>query len=83
MFYTLHEISYSVGIVKLVAFHAFYQQNCDELEVKLQFFSLGEKLIFDKTGVQTLRYLNVLRFDITILKTWDMKISKFQNVCTW
>ena len=83
MFYTLHEISSSVGIVKLVAFYAFYQQSCDELGVKLQFFSFGKKLIFDKTGVQTLRYLNVLRFDITILKTWDMKISKFHNVWTW
>ena len=83
MFYTLHEISYSVSIVKLVAFHAFYQQNCDEVGVKLQFFSFDEKLIFDKTGVQTLCYLNVLRFDITILKTWDMKLIEFQNVCTW
>ena len=83
MFYTLHEIFHSVGIVKSVAFHAFYQQNCDELGVKLQFSSFGEKLIFDKTGVQTLRYLNALRFDITILKTWDMKLIKFQNVCTW
>ena len=69
MFCTLHKISYSVGIVKLIAFHAFHQQNCDEVGVKVQFFSFGEKLIFDKTGVQTLRYLNVLRFDITILKT--------------
>ena len=59
MFYTLHEISYSVGIVKLVAFYAYYQQNCDEVGLKLQFFSFGEKLIFDKTGVQTLRYLNI------------------------
>ena len=67
MFYTLHEISYSVGIVKLVAFHAFYPQNCDKLGVKLQFFSFGEKLIFDKSGVQTLRYLNALGFDITTL----------------
>ena len=83
MFYTLHEISHSVSIVKLVAFYAFYQQNCDEVGVKLQFFSFGEKLIFDKTGVQTLRYLNVLRFDIAILKTWDMKLIKFQNVYTW
>ena len=83
MLYTLHEISYSVGIVKLVAFHAFYLQKCDELGVKLQFSSFSEKLIFDKTGVQTLRYLNVLRFDITILKSWDMKISKIQNVCAW
>ena len=83
MFYTLHEISYSVSIVKLVAFYAFYQQNYDELGVKVQFFSFGEKLIFDKTGVQTLRCLNVLRFDITILKAWDMKLIKFQNVCTW
>ena len=83
MFCTLHEISYSVGIVKLVAFYAFSQQNCDEFRVKLQFFSFGEKLIFDKTGVQTLRCLNVLRFDITILKTWDMKLIEFQNVCTW
>ena len=84
MFCTLHEISYSVGIVKLVAFHAFYQQNCDEVGVKLQFFSFGEKLIFDKTaGVQTLRYLNVLRFYITILKTWSMKLIKFRNVCIW
>ena len=83
MFYTVHEISYSVGIVKLVAYHAFYQQNGDKLGAKLQFFSLGEKFIFDKTGVQTLRYLNVLRFDITILKTWDMKLIKSQNVCAW
>ena len=83
MFCTLHEISYSVSIVKLVTFYAFYQQICDEVGVKLQFSSFGEKLIFDKTGVQTLRYLNVLRFDITTLKTWDMKLSKFQNVCTW
>ena len=83
MFYTLDEISYSVSIVKLMAFHAFHQQNCDEVGVKVQFFSFGEKLIFDKTGVLTLRYLNVLRFDITILKTWDMKLIKFQNVCTW
>ena len=59
MFCTLHEISYSVGIVKLVAFYAYYQQNCDEVEVQLQFFSFGEKLIFDKTDVQTLRYLNI------------------------
>ena len=83
MFYTLHEISYLVSIVKLVAFYALYQQNGDELGVKVQFFSFGEKLIFDKTCVQTLHYLNVLHFDITILKTWDMKIIKFQNVCTW
>ena len=83
MFYTLHEISYSVSIVKLVAFYAFYQQNFDEVGVKVQFFSFGEKLIFDKTGVQTLRCLNVLRFDITILKTWHMKLNKFQTVCTW
>ena len=83
MFCTLHEISYSVSIVKLMAFHAFYLQNCDEVGVKVQFFSFGEKLIFDKTGVQTLRYLNVLRFDITILKTWDIKLIKFQNVFTW
>ena len=59
MFCTLHEISYSVGIVKLVAFYAYYQQNCDEAGVKLQFFSFGEKLVFDKTSVQTLRYLNI------------------------
>ena len=58
MFYTLHEISYSAGIVKLVAFYVLYQQKCDELGVKLQVFSFGEKLIFDKTGAQTLRYLN-------------------------
>ena len=83
MFCTLHEISYSVGIVKLMAFYAFYQQNCDEVGLKLQFFSFGEKLIFDKTGVQTLRCLNVLRFDITTLITWDMKLIKFQNVSTW
>ena len=83
MFCTLHEISYSVGIVKLMAFYVFYQQNCDEVGVKLQFFSFGKKLIFDKTGVQTLRCLNVLRFDITTLITWDMKLIKFLNVCTW
>ena len=83
MFCTLHEISYSVGIVKLMAFYAFYQQNCDEVGLKLQFFSFGKKLIFDKTGVQTLRCLNVLRFDITTLITWDMKLIKFQNVSTW
>ena len=77
MFCTLHEISYSVGIVKLMAFYVFYQQTCDEVGVKLQFFSFGEKLIFDKTGVQTLRCLNVLRFDITTLITWDMKLIKF------
>ena len=59
MFCTLHETSYSVGIVKLMAFYVFYQQNCDEVGVKLQFFSFGVKLIFDKTGVQTLRYLNI------------------------
>ena len=69
MFYTLHKISYSVGIVKLVAFYAFHQQSREELGVKLHFFSFGEKLIFEKIGVQTLCYLNVLRFDITILKT--------------
>ena len=83
MFCTLHETSYSVGIVKLMAFYAYYQQNCDEVGVKLQFFSFGEKLIFDKTGVQTLRCLNVLRFDITTLITWDMKLIKFLNVSTW
>ena len=83
MFYTLHEISYSVGIVKLMAFHAFHQQNCDEVGVKLQFSNFGEKLIFDKTGVQTLRCWKVLRFDITTLKTWDMKLIKFLNVSTW
>ena len=83
MFCTPHEISYSVGIVKLMAFYVFYQQICDENEVKLQFLSFGEKLIFDKTGVQTLRCLNVLRFDITTLITWDMKLIKFQNVSTW
>ena len=83
MFYTLHEISYSVSIVKLVAFHAFYQQNCDEVAVKLPLSSFDEKLIFDKTGVQTLRCLNVLRFDITTFKTWDMKLIEFQNVCAW
>ena len=83
MFCTLDEISYSVGNVKLVAFYVFYQQNCDEVGVKLQFFSFGEKLIFDKTGVQTLRCLDVLRFDITTLITWDMKLIKFLNVYTW
>ena len=83
MFCTLDEISYSVGIVKLMAFYAFYQQNCDENEIKLQFSSFGEKLVFDKTGVQTLRCLDVLRFDITTLKTWDMKLIEFQNVSTW
>ena len=83
MFCTLDEISYSVGIVKLMAFYVFYQQNCDEVGVKLQFFSFGEKLVFDKTGVQTLRCLDVLRFDITILITWDMKLIEFQNVSTW
>ena len=83
MFYTLDKISYSVGIIKLVAFYAFYQQKCEELEVTLQFFSFGEKLIFEKIGVQTLCFLNVLRFDITILKTWGMKLIKFQNVCMW
>ena len=83
MFCTLHEISYSVGIVKLMAFYAYYQQNCDEVGVKLQFFSFGKKLIFDKTGVQTLRCLDVLRFDITTLITWDMKLIKFLNVYTW
>ena len=83
MFYTQHEISYSVSIVKLVAFYAFYQQNCDEVGVNLPLLSFGEKLIFDKTGVQRLRCLDVLRFDITTLKTWDMKLIEFQNVCTW
>ena len=60
MFCTLDEISYSVGIVKLMAFYAYYQQNCDEVGVKLQFFSFGEKLVFDKTGVQTLQKLEIL-----------------------
>ena len=83
MFCTLHEISYSVGIVKLMAFYAYYQQNCYEVGVKLQFFSFGEKLVFDKTGVQTLRYLNIWRFDITIFKAWDMKLIKFLNISTW
>ena len=83
MFCTLHEISYSVGIVKLMAFYAFYQQNCNEVGVKLQFFSFGKKLVFDKTGVQTLRCLDVLRFDITTLITWDMKLIKFLNISTW
>ena len=83
MFCTLHEFSCSVGIVKLMAFYAFYQQKCYEVGVKLQFFNFGEKLVFDKTGVQTLRCLNVLRFDITTLITWDMKLIKFQNVSTW
>ena len=50
MFCTLHEISYSVGIVKLMAFYAYYQQNCDEVAVNLQFFSFDKKLIFDKTA---------------------------------
>ena len=59
MFCTLDEISYSVGNVKLMAFYAYYQQNCDEVGVKLQYFSFGEKLVFDKTGVQTLRSLNI------------------------
>ena len=54
MFCTLHEISYSVGIVKLVAFHAFHQQNWDELGVKLQFFNFDEKLLFEKIGVMSL-----------------------------
>ena len=80
---TVHEISYSVGIVKLVPFNVFYQQNCNELGVKLQFLSLGENLIFQEIGVQTLCYLNILRFDIEILKTCDMKLIKFQNVSTW
>ena len=83
MFYTLYEISYSVGIVKLMAFYAYHQQIATKLGVKLPLFSFGEKLIFNKTGVQTLRCLHVLRFDITTLKTWDMKLIKFQNVCTW
>ena len=83
MFCTLHEFSYSVGIVKLMAFYAFYQQNCNEVGVKLQFFSFGKKLVFDKTGVQTLRCLDVLRFDITTLITWDMKLIKFLNISTW
>ena len=83
MFCTLDEISYSVGIVKLMAFYVFYQQNCDEVGVKLPLLSFGEKLIFDKTGVQTLRCLDVLRFDITILITWDMKLIKILNVYTW
>ena len=83
MFCILHEISYSVGIVKLMAFYAFYQQNCDEVGVKLPLFSFGKKLIFDKTGVQTLPCLKVLRFDMTTLKTWDMKPNIFLNVSTW
>ena len=61
----------------------FISRIATNLGVKVQFFSFGEKLIFDKTGVQTLRCLDVLRFDITILKSWDMKLIKFQNVCTW
>ena len=82
MFYTVHEISYSVGIVKLVPFSVFHQQNCNELGVKLQFLSLGENLSFQEIGVQTLCYLNILCFDIEILKTRDMKLIKFQNVST-
>ena len=46
MFYTLHEISYSVSIVKLVAFYAFYQQNCDELGVKVRFVSLNGQVLW-------------------------------------
>ena len=33
-----------------------------KIEVKLQFFSFGEKLIFDKTGVQTLRLFERFAF---------------------
>ena len=83
MFQTLHEISYSVGIVTLVPFNVFNQHNCNELGVKLQFLSLGENLIFQKSGVQTLCYLNILRFDIEILKTCYMKLIKVQSVSTW
>ena len=66
MFYTLlvHEDSYSVGIVELVPFNVFNQQNCNKLGVKLQFFSFGEISIFQQIGVQTLCYLDILRFDI-------------------
>ena len=73
----LHKISYSVDIVKLVPFNVFYQQNCNGLGVKLQFLSFGENLIFQENGVQTLCYLNILRFNIEIMKTCDMKLIKF------
>ena len=83
MFHTLDEIFCSVRIVEVVPFNVFNQQNCNELEAKLQFLSFGENLIFQESGVQTLCYLNILRFDIEILKTCDMKLIKFQNASTW
>ena len=78
MFHTLHEISYSVRTVELVPFNVFNQHNCNELGVKLQFLSFGENLIFQESGVRTLCYLNILRFDIEILQTCNMKLIKVQ-----
>ena len=72
-----------MGIVRLVPINVFNQQNCNKLGVKLHFFSVGENSIFQQSGVQILCYLNILRFDIEILKTYDMKLIKFQNVYTW
>ena len=47
MFCTLHEISYSVGIVKLMAFYVFYQQNCDEVvQSKTAVFQFWQKVDF-------------------------------------
>ena len=66
-------------IVELVPINVFNQQNCNELGVKLQFLNFYENSIFQQSGVQTLCYLNILRFDIEIL----MKLIKFQNVYTW
>ena len=74
---TLPEISYSVGLDKLMPFNVFYQHNSNELGVKLQFLSFGENLSFQEIGVQTLCYLNILRFDIKILKSCDVKLIKF------
>ena len=69
MFYTLHEISYSAGIAKLVAFYALCQQTCDKLGVKLQFSSFGKKLIFGKTWSKT-----------AVFQFWQ-KIDFWQNWC--
>ena len=53
MFYTLDKVSYSVGIVKLVAFYAFYQQKCEELGVKLHVVSLyGQVVRASATGAE-------------------------------
>ena len=46
MFCTLHEISYSVNIVKLMAFYAYHQQNSDEVGSKTAIIQFWRKVDF-------------------------------------